>query len=72
MKTLSTQRPFLSRLMLITDVEMPVLNGYRLTWESREDPSLKDLYIVLHTSLSGNFNKAMTQKVECDDVLSKF
>ncbi|REG85686.1 chemotaxis protein CheV [Marinomonas pollencensis] len=59
-------------LMLITDAEMPEMDGYRLTREIREDPRLKDLHIVLHTSLSGSFNKAMVQKVGCDDFLSKF
>lgn len=59
-------------LMLITDAEMPEMDGYRLTREIREDPRLKALYIVLHTSLSGSFNKAMVQKVGCDDFLSKF
>ncbi|MDX1397292.1 MAG: chemotaxis protein CheV [Oceanospirillum sp.] len=59
-------------LMLITDAEMPEMDGYRLTREIREDPRLKDLFITLHTSLSGSFNKAMVQKVGCDDFLSKF
>ncbi|GAB1259586.1 chemotaxis protein CheV [Aurantivibrio plasticivorans] len=58
--------------MVITDAEMPEMDGYRLTHEIRNDPSLKDLYIVLHTSLSGSFNKAMVEKVGCDDFLSKF
>jgi two-component system chemotaxis response regulator CheV len=38
----------------------------------RKDPALKNLYVVLHTSLSGSFNKAMVEKVGCDDFLSKF
>ncbi len=59
-------------LMLITDAEMPEMDGYRLTAEVRKDPALKSLYIVLHTSLSGSFNKAMVEKVGCDDFLSKF
>jgi two-component system chemotaxis response regulator CheV len=59
-------------LMLITDAEMPEMDGYRLTAEIRKDPALKDLYVVLHTSLSGSFNKAMVEKVGCDDFLSKF
>ena len=59
-------------VMVITDAEMPEMDGYRLTREIREDPRLKDLYVVLHTSLSGTFNKAMVQKVGCDDFLSKF
>lgn len=58
--------------MLITDAEMPEMDGYRLTSEVRKDPVLKNLYVVLHTSLSGSFNKAMVEKVGCDDFLSKF
>lgn len=59
-------------IMLVTDAEMPEMDGYRLTSEIRKDPTLKNLYIVLHTSLSGNFNKAMVDKVGCNDFLSKF
>ena len=59
-------------LMVITDAEMPEMDGYRLTTEIRSDPRLKDLHVVLHTSLSGSFNDAMVKKVGCDDFLSKF
>ena len=59
-------------LMLITDAEMPVMDGYMLTTEVRRDPQLRDLFIVLHTSLSGSFNEAMVRKVGCDAFLSKF
>ncbi len=59
-------------LMLITDAEMPEMDGYRLTAEIRQDPNLKDLFVVLHTSLSGSFNKAMVEKVGCNEFLSKF
>lgn len=59
-------------LMLITDAEMPEMDGYSLTSAVREDPRLRDTFVVLHTSMSGNFNKAMVEKVGCDDFLSKF
>lgn len=59
-------------LMLVTDAEMPRMDGYRMTTEIRNDPKLKNLYIALHTSLSGQFNKAMVEKVGCDAFLSKF
>ncbi|MDR9467096.1 chemotaxis protein CheV [Marinospirillum sp.] len=59
-------------LMLITDAEMPEMDGYSLTTAVREDKRLSDTFVVLHTSMSGNFNKAMVQKVGCDDFLSKF
>jgi two-component system chemotaxis response regulator CheV len=59
-------------LMVFTDAEMPEMDGYRLTTEIRNDPRLRELYVVLHTSLSGSFNLAMVQKVGCDNFLSKF
>lgn len=58
--------------ILISDIEMPEMDGYTLTAEIRSNPRLKDLYIVLHTSLSGVFNKAMVSKVGADDFLAKF
>ncbi|MGS2718733.1 chemotaxis protein CheV [Eionea flava] len=59
-------------LMVITDAEMPEMDGYRMTYEIRKDPKLKDLHIVMHTSLSGSFNEAMVEKVGCNGFLSKF
>lgn len=59
-------------LMVVTDAEMPEMDGYRLTTEIRGDPRLRDLHVILHTSLSGNFNRAMVKQVGCDDFLSKF
>jgi two-component system chemotaxis response regulator CheV len=59
-------------LMLITDAEMPIMDGYKLTSEVRADPAMSDLHIVLNTSLSGSFNQAMVEKVGCNKLLSKF
>jgi len=59
-------------LMLITDAEMPAMDGYKLTNEIRNDPRMSGLFVVLNTSLSGDFNKAMVEKVGCNEFLSKF
>jgi two-component system chemotaxis response regulator CheV len=59
-------------VMIITDAEMPEMDGYMLTTEIRRDPQLKNTTIILHTSLSGSFNRAMVKKVGCDGFLSKF
>lgn len=59
-------------LMMISDIEMPEMDGYTLTAEVRSDPRLKDLHVMLHTSLSGVFNQAMVRKVGADDFLAKF
>ncbi len=62
-----------SRLtMVISDVEMPTMDGYTLTAEIRGDARLKDLYVVLHSSLSGGFNNALTEKVGADQFIPKF
>ncbi|TCN90152.1 chemotaxis protein CheV [Shewanella fodinae] len=59
-------------LMMITDAEMPKMDGYRLTHEIRSDKRMTGLFIVLNTSLSGSFNHAMVEKVGCDRFISKF
>ena len=59
-------------LMLISDIEMPEMDGYTLTAEIRSDPRLQKMHIILHTSLSGVFNQAMVKKVGADDFLAKF
>ena len=58
--------------MIISDVEMPEMDGYTLTTEIRNDPRLKDLYVILHTSLSGVFNNALVQKVGANQFIAKF
>lgn len=59
-------------LMMISDIEMPEMDGYTLTAAIRSDPRMQQLHIVLHTSLSGVFNQAMVKKVGADDFLAKF
>jgi two-component system chemotaxis response regulator CheV len=58
--------------LLISDIEMPEMDGYTLTAEIRQDPKLKPLHVILHTSLSGVFNQQMVQKVGADDFIAKF
>ncbi len=59
-------------MMMISDIEMPEMDGYTLTAEVRADPRLSDLYVMLHTSLSGVFNQAMVKKVGANEFLAKF
>lgn len=59
-------------LMIISDIEMPEMDGYTLTTELRSHPELNLLDILLHTSLSGIFNEAMVKKVGADDFLAKY
>ncbi|HED18726.1 MAG TPA: chemotaxis protein CheV [Gammaproteobacteria bacterium] len=68
-----SEQPLHERLfMVISDIEMPEMDGYTFTTEVRNDPRLSDLHILLHTSLSGVFNKAMVEKVGANDFIAKF
>ncbi len=58
--------------MVISDVEMPQMDGYTLTTEIRRNQALADLHIILHTSLSGVFNESMIEKVGADEFLAKY
>ncbi len=58
--------------MVISDIEMPKMDGYSLVTAIREDSKLADLYVILHSSLSGVFNEDMVKKVGADHFLAKF
>lgn len=59
-------------LLVISDIEMPEMDGYTLTAAIRDNPELRDLHVLLHTSLSGVFNNAMVKKVGADAFIAKF
>lgn len=59
-------------LMVISDIEMPEMDGYTLTAIIREDARMEGMHVVLHTSLSGGFNVSMVKKVGADGFLAKF
>lgn len=66
-------QPVASRVhLVISDIEMPEMDGYTLTTEIRNHPGLRDLYVILHTSLSGVFNNALIQKVGANQFIPKF
>lgn len=59
-------------LMVISDIEMPEMDGYTLAAMIREDQRMDRMHIVLHSSLSGGFNVSMVKKVGADGFLAKF
>lgn len=58
--------------LVISDVEMPEMDGYTLCANIRNSPQLRDLYVILHTSLSGVFNQSMVSKAGANDFIPKF
>lgn len=59
-------------MMVISDIEMPEMDGYTLTTRIRGEPRLRDLYVMLHTSLSGLFNHDLVRKVDANAFIPKF
>lgn len=58
--------------LMISDVEMPEMDGYTLVTYCKQSPRLAPLYVMLHSSLSGVFNNAMAEKVGADEFMAKF
>lgn len=58
--------------LIISDIEMPKMDGYTLTTLIRRDQRLQHFRILLHTSMSGGFNQAMVDKVGADEFIAKF
>jgi len=58
--------------MLICDIEMPRMDGYQLTTWIRQEPQLRNLYILLHSSISGAFNAEMVQRTGANQFLQKY
>lgn len=58
--------------LVISDVEMPRMDGYTLTTKIRQNPQMKDIYVMLHTSLSGVFNNSMVEQVGANHFVPKF
>lgn len=58
--------------LVVSDIEMPRMDGYALTRAIRETASLRSLKVVLHSSISGIFNEAMVREVNADRFVAKF
>lgn len=72
LQELRNERPDEMVEMVISDIEMPEMDGYNLTRELKQDTALRDLYVLLHTSLNGAINTEKAGRVGADAVLTKF
>lgn len=68
----SGHKPEEEYIMLVSDIEMPEMDGYTLVSKIKQHSQLKNLFVVLHSSLSGVFNNDMVKKVGADDFIAKF
>ncbi|MDA0129412.1 chemotaxis protein [Vibrio sp. MarTm2] len=58
--------------LLVSDIEMPGLDGYELAFETQSDSRLSNAYIILHTSLSSEICVDRAQQVGAHEALEKF
>ncbi|MEQ9547026.1 MAG: chemotaxis protein [Marinobacter sp.] len=58
--------------ILVSDIEMPGLDGYELTFKLRDHGSLKQPYIILHTSLNSEMSLSYANQVGANEALTKF
>jgi two-component system chemotaxis response regulator CheV len=57
---------------VLTDVEMPEMDGYVLTQKIKADPRLAHLPVIMHSSLTAQANQAMGRGVGADAYVPKF
>jgi two-component system chemotaxis response regulator CheV len=58
--------------VILTDAEMPEMDGYVLTQHIKSDHRFDDIPVVMHSSLSSDANRAMGKRVGVDYYVSKF
>ena len=58
--------------LLVSDIEMPGLDGYELAFETQSDQQLSNAYIILHTSLSSEICVDRARQVGAHEALEKF
>ena len=58
--------------MVLTDLEMPEMDGFTLTRNIKQDPRFSGLPVVIHSSLTGATNEDHVRKVGADGYVAKF
>lgn len=58
--------------VILTDVEMPEMDGYMLTRKIKEDNRFKGIPVLMHSSLSSTSNQQLGKTVGVDEYIPKF
>lgn len=58
--------------ILVSDIEMPGMDGYELTFHMRDDRSVHQPYVILHTSLNSEMSVSYARQVGANEALTKF
>ncbi|MBB5392835.1 MULTISPECIES: chemotaxis protein [unclassified Herbaspirillum] len=69
----SEGRPITDKIsFVLTDLEMPEMDGFTLTRNIKRDEFLKSLPVIIHSSLSGSTNEDHVKSVGADAYVGKF
>ena len=58
--------------LVLTDLEMPEMDGFTLTRKIKQDPRFSKIPVVIHSSLSGSANEDHVRSVGADAYVAKF
>jgi len=58
--------------LILTDIEMPEMDGYVLTHKIKDDIRFKDIPVIMHSSLSAEANQNLGEGVGADAYVAKF
>jgi two-component system chemotaxis response regulator CheV len=58
--------------LVLTDLEMPEMDGFTLTRNIKKDARFNSLPVVIHSSLTGSTNEAHVKSVGADAYIAKF
>ena len=58
--------------LVLTDVEMPEMDGYVLTQKIKGDPRMQKIPVIMHSSLTAAANMSMGKNVGADAYVPKF
>jgi two-component system, chemotaxis family, chemotaxis protein CheV len=58
--------------LVLTDIEMPEMDGYILTKKIKSDPRFAGVPVIMHSSLSGMSNQQLGKSVGVDEYVAKF
>lgn len=58
--------------LVLTDIEMPEMDGYILTKKIKSDPRFAGIPVIMHSSLSGMSNQKLGLSVGVDEYVPKF
>ncbi|MDR2165377.1 MAG: chemotaxis protein [Zoogloeaceae bacterium] len=58
--------------LVLTDIEMPEMDGYILTKKVKNDPRFAGIPVIMHSSLSGMSNQNLGISVGVDEYVPKF